>query len=124
MKAVDVVLGLITREGRWFLQRRDPGNTVLPGYWEFPGGKTQVPESLAEALRRELREEVDWEQVSATPLDVIEHGYAEGLVRLHPFLCEGQREPRTSLAWGWFTLEEMRRLKIPDANAGILELLR
>ena len=124
MKSVDVVLGLITRDGRWFLQRRDPGNSVLPGYWEFPGGKTQNPESLEVALRRELREEVAWEPVTTTPLDVIEHGYVEGLVRLHPFRCEGAGEPRTALAWGWFTLGEMRRLKLPDANAAILERLR
>ena len=40
----DVALALLRRGDRWFLQRRDPANAVLPGLWEFPGGKAEAGE--------------------------------------------------------------------------------
>lgn len=119
-----VVLGLVQRDGRWFLQRRDPGNAVLPGRWEFPGGKAGQGESLEGALRRELREELGWEPSSFTAIEVVEHRYPDCLVRLHPYSCEDEFEIRTNLSWGWFTLDEMRCLPIPEANRALLERLR
>ena len=122
-KTVDVALGLVRRHGGWFLQRRDPGNPVLPGRWEFPGGKALPGESMAAALGRELKEELAWEPMDLIALPVIEHLYADRAVRLHPFRCEGGGDPRTALAWGWFTVSEMRRLPIPEANLSFLEML-
>jgi len=114
----EVVLALIRREGRWFLQRRAPGNPVLPGFWEFPGGKAEPSESLLEALRREVREEVGIELTAARAQPTL-----EGPVRLHPFLIEGPGQPRTDLAWGWFTPQEMGKLPIPPANSELLRHL-
>lgn len=111
----DVVLALIPCEGRFFLQRRPASSAVLPGLWEFPGGKVEPGESLAEALRRELIEEVALDPQEFRELPVI-----EGPVRLHPFHVEGPGNLRTDLAWGWFTPEEMLRLPIPTANAAIV----
>ena len=48
------------RDGRYLLTLR-PGGTHLAGHWEFPGGKCEAGETHAEALRRELREELDIE---------------------------------------------------------------
>lgn len=119
----DIALAVIRREGRCFLQRRDPKGAVLPGLWEFPGGKVEAGESLEAALRRELLEEVGWAPERIEPLAVIEHSYAERLVRLHPFLCEGPGEPCTELAWGWFRGAELLRLPVPEANRGLLAQL-
>ena len=41
-----------------FLARRAPGQK-LEGYWEFPGGKQEVGETIQECLEREIREEFD-----------------------------------------------------------------
>ena len=112
----EVALALLGREGRWFLQRRDPGNPVLPGLWEFPGGKAEADESPEEALRRELLEEVGVRVVAASALPTV-----AGAVRLHPFLVEARGVPRTGLAWGWFTWEELARLPMPPANRRLLE---
>ncbi len=118
-----MVLGLVEREGRWFLQRRDPASSVLPGLWEFPGGKAEADEAPEAALRRELAEEVDWIPERCAPLAPLAHAYADRSVVLHPFRCEGAGTPRTELAWGWFSLAEIRRLPIPPANAPLLDLL-
>jgi len=124
MKLSLVVLGLVLRDGRWFLQRRSLGNAVLPGRWEFPGGKVGLGESLEGALRRELHEELGWEPSSLTAIESVEHCYPDRIVRLHPFACEGEFEIRTDLSWGWFTLDEMRGLSLPEANRSLLERLR
>ncbi len=114
----EVALALIQRGRRWFLQRRDPANPVLPGLWEFPGGKVESGELQEEALRRELFEEVGLMVIGARQLPGL-----EGAVRLLPFLVEAQDIPRTELAWGWFTLEEVKRLPIPPANVPLLQAL-
>jgi len=114
----EVALALIRRDGRCFLQRRAGSNPVLPDLWEFPGGKVEPPETPLEALRRELLEEVGMDLGMATPLPAL-----DGPVRLHPFLVEAPGQPRTDLAWGWFTREEMARLPIPPANAELIRRL-
>jgi 8-oxo-dGTP pyrophosphatase MutT (NUDIX family) len=114
----EVVLAVVVRAGRFLLQRRAASNPVLPGLWEFPGGKVEPGESHLGALARELREEVGMELRAARPLPPL-----EGPVRLHPFRVEAAGDPRTPLAWGWFTLAEAWRLPIPPANAALLRLL-
>ena len=111
----DVVLALIRQGNRWFLQRRDPGNPVLPGRWEFPGGKVETGEAPEEALSRECQEEVALMLQAAQPWAIV-----EGPVCLHAFLVTSADRPRTNLAWGWFTAEEMVRLPLPPMNAALL----
>jgi mutator protein MutT len=114
----EVALALLQREGRWFLQRRDPGNAVLPGLWEFPGGKVEAGESALVCLHRELREEVGLVAKEATPLPLL-----DGRVCLHPFLVQADGQPRTELAWGWFDVAEMARLPVPPMNQALLAML-
>ncbi len=54
----EVAVGvLIDARGRFLLTTRPPGK-VYAGYWEFPGGKLEAGESVEQALRRELQEEI------------------------------------------------------------------
>ncbi len=54
----EVAVGvLIDPQGRFLLTSRPTGK-VYEGYWEFPGGKLEPGETVAEALRRELQEEI------------------------------------------------------------------
>lgn len=120
---IHVVVALIHRGGRWFLQRRDPAGLVLPGLWEFPGGKMEKGETLEKALRRELREELAWVPKTLRVCPAVSHPYEDRTVVLHPFLCEGFGEPRTELGWGWFRPAEAAKLPIPEANHLLLASL-
>ncbi len=115
-----MAIALILREGRCFVQRRDPASRRCPGLWEFPGGKLESGETPRAALLRELREEIGWSPARADALPALRHDYGDFAVALHPFLCAGPAAPRTALAWGWFTRAELARLPMPEANRGLL----
>ncbi len=55
---VQVVAGVIVQRGRVLICQRAAGGHHA-GKWEFPGGKTEPAEELEQALRRELREELN-----------------------------------------------------------------
>ena len=54
----EVAVGvLVDAHGRFLLTSR-PAGKVYAGYWEFPGGKLEAGETVEQALRRELHEEI------------------------------------------------------------------
>lgn len=57
MKRLHVVAAVV-RRGDAILITRRPDGAGRRGQWEFPGGKVEPGESEAEALRREIREEL------------------------------------------------------------------
>ena len=82
---VDVAVGvLLQADGRFLLTSR-PAGKVYAGYWEFPGGKLEAGESVAEALARELHEELGLviapSDVQAWREQLVDYPHA--LVRLH-----------------------------------------
>lgn len=82
-KIVEVAVGvLIKPNGDFLLTSRPPGK-VFEGYWEFPGGKLEAEETVHQALKRELHEElgIDIEASEAWKTEVIDYPHA--LVRLN-----------------------------------------
>ena len=55
---VQVAVGVLVRADNAFLLTSRPVGKVYAGYWEFPGGKLEAGETVAQALRRELQEEI------------------------------------------------------------------
>lgn len=94
-RSIDVVcLVLVDGVGRVFAARRPPGKS-LGGMWEFPGGKIDPGETAEQALRRELREELEMEVGELEPLEVVTHEYDFATIRLWPMLarCDGGNHP-------------------------------
>ncbi|TVR48152.1 MAG: (deoxy)nucleoside triphosphate pyrophosphohydrolase [Puniceicoccaceae bacterium] len=85
-KTIDVVCALIEDgAGRILATRRPPGK-AYGGLWEFPGGKVEPGETPADALRREIREELDLEIEVGADEDAVEHHDDTGVcIRLRPF---------------------------------------
>ena len=101
---VDVAVGvLIDAQGRFLLTTRPPGK-VYAGYWEFPGGKVEPGESIEQALRRELQEELGISIAAAQPWQVELVDYPHARVRLHfckVFAWQGEFEMREGQAMAW-----------------------
>jgi 8-oxo-dGTP diphosphatase len=106
---VDVAVGvLIDPQGRFLLTSR-PSGKVYAGWWEFPGGKLERGETVAEALARELREELGIVIAVADvrPWNTTRVDYAHARVRLHfckVFAWQGAFEMREGQSMAWQTL--------------------
>ena len=104
---VDVAVGvLIAPDGRFLLTSRPEGK-VYAGHWEFPGGKLEAGETVEEALRRELHEELGITIGAAHPWKIELMDYPHARVRLH--FCKvyewaGEFEMREQQAMAWQAL--------------------
>ncbi|PZP31994.1 MAG: 8-oxo-dGTP diphosphatase MutT [Roseateles depolymerans] len=79
----EVAVGvLVAPDGRFLLTTRPPGK-VYAGYWEFPGGKVEPGETVAQALARELREEIGIDIGTPHPWQVLVMDYPHARVRLN-----------------------------------------
>ncbi len=101
---VDVAVGVLIRpDGAFLLTSRPPGK-VYAGYWEFPGGKLERGESVEQALRRELHEELGITIGAARPWKVEQVDYPHALVRLNfcqVFEWTGELQMREGQQHAW-----------------------
>lgn len=105
---------IINDAGQVFLARRGPMAKNERGLWEFPGGSVEFGERLADALRRELREEYGIEIIVGELLDVADHILPdEGQHWVSPtYLCRIVRgeprilEPGKCTEIGWFAPDQ------------------
>lgn len=104
---VDVAVGVLIDAAGRFLVTSRPAGKVYAGHWEFPGGKIEAGESVAQALQRELHEELGITIGDAQPWKTTLHDYAHALVRLHfckVFNWHGDFEMREAQQMAWQTL--------------------
>ena len=101
---VDVAVGVLMRaDGDFLLTSRPPGK-VYEGYWEFPGGKLEAGETVEQALRRELHEEIGITIDAAHPWKVELVDYPHALVRLNfckVFHWHGELHMREGQQYAW-----------------------
>lgn len=85
MKNVEVVAAIIRQGDRVFATQRGYG--PWKDYWEWPGGKVETGETPAQALVREIREELDAEISIDKFLHTVEWDYPEFHLTMHCFMC-------------------------------------
>lgn len=119
-----VTAAVIEHEGRYLVTRRQRG-VHLEGYWEFPGGKCEPGESLADCLRRELREELGADATIGEEILAVTHHYPEKSVDLHFIACRllGEPAPLLGQEMRWVAREELRSLEFPPADDELIALL-
>jgi 8-oxo-dGTP diphosphatase len=118
-KLVEVAVGVLLRaDGAFLLTSRPPGK-VYEGYWEFPGGKLEAGESVEQALRRELEEEIGITigAVHAWRTELVDYPHA--LVRLNfcrVFDWTGSLQMREGQSFAWQSLQvkELAVIAIAD----------
>jgi 8-oxo-dGTP diphosphatase len=141
-KVVHVAVGVITRVygegGRQYFLTKRLEQAHQGGKWEFPGGKVEKEETVAQALARELKEEVAIDILSCQPLIKIEHTYfgkgldqegnknADKSVCLDVFIVDnflGEPSAQEGQGQGWFSLAALQGLDFPEANKKIIAKL-
>ena len=119
---VDVAAGIIWQANKFLVALRPEGKP-RGGFWEFPGGKREPGETMQEALRRELHEELGIISHIIIPWQETFHAYPDLHVQLHfmhvtafsgsPVAQEGQ-------TLRWVTAEEASELHFLPADKEIL----
>lgn len=101
---MDVVAGILIRENGDILIAQRPQGKPYAGYWEFPGGKVEVGETLENALKREFMEELGVTLLDLYPWCGITQSYPHLDVRLHCYICRkwaGKIKSRENQAFEW-----------------------
>jgi 8-oxo-dGTP diphosphatase len=103
----EVAVGVLVRPDGAFLLTTRPAGKAYAGYWEFPGGKLEAGESVAQALSRELLEELGITIGAVLPWKTEMVDYPHALVRLHfckVFAWSGSLQMREAQSFVWSQL--------------------
>jgi len=121
----DVAVGIVWQKGKVLIDQRPP-NGLLGGLWEFPGGKKEAGETLAQCVVREIEEEMGIEVRVKEPFMRIKHAYTHFKITLHSFHCQhvkGKARPKQAIACRWVALKDIETFAFPRANRKIIEAL-
>jgi mutator protein MutT len=121
---VIVVAAVIERDGSFLVTRRQAG-VHLEGLWEFPGGKTGAAEAHVDALKREIKEELDADVDVHDLAFATSHAYPDRTVVLYFYRCTLRGSPRPLLGqeMRWVAREELATLGFPPADEELIKML-
>lgn len=125
MKKIEVVAGIVCRENKILATQRGYGE--FKDGWEFPGGKLEAGETGVEALKRELREELDMEVVVGDLLETVEYDYPQFHLIMHCYLCQLAKEEfvlKEHEAARWLGKNQLDEVAWLPADEGIVEKLK
>jgi 8-oxo-dGTP diphosphatase len=121
MKTIIVTAGVIIEQGRVLVtQRKEDSHQGL--LWEFPGGKVKEGEEPREALRRELKEELDIEVEVGMIFEAVYHPYPKYPILLLAYHCrieKGVLKPLGCHDLRWINFKELKELVMPPADGPI-----
>ena len=122
--SVAVVAAVIQHGDRFLITRRQDG-VHLAGLWEFPGGKVGQNESHADALRREIVEELDSDVIVRDLVLETTHAYPDRTVTLFFYRCDllGTPTPMIGQEMEWVAREALSSLPFPPADDELIRML-
>ena len=115
MKTVRVVAAIImavNEQGENMIFATQRGYGEFKDGWEFPGGKIEDGETPQEALKREIREELDTEIAVGELFDTVEYDYPAFHLSMDCFWCtivSGELVLKEHEAARWLTKEQLRK---------------
>ena len=122
---IDVAAGLIWSEGKLLIAKR-PTGTHLEGYWEFPGGKRELNETIEECLEREILEELGMIVKVGRCIMTVSHEYEFKKITLHLFNClssNGRPKALESQEIKWVKPGELGAYRFPPPDQKFLEFI-
>ena len=120
LRNVYAVIALIEKDGKYFIQKR-PSQGLFADLWEFPGGKIEKGEGEAEALRREIKEELNVDVVSLRHAMRTHHFYTQFRANLSVYECEVVPDPKVGIRHRWVNKADLCKFPMPSGSAKIVE---
>jgi A/G-specific adenine glycosylase len=117
--------GVIWHRGKILISQR-PLKGLLGGLWEFPGGKQERGESIKEAIRREIKEELGISVVVGQKMAEVDHAYSHFKITLHAHhcvYCSGKVQALGVKDWRWVRPQELKKFAFPAADQPIIQIL-
>lgn len=125
-RCVRVVAALIETGGKVLITQRRP-QAFMPLKWEFPGGKVEPGESDAQALRREILEELGVAITVGNEFMGLVYRYPDFDVDFHVYRCEipASEAPRRIAVqdFRWVELAELAGFEFPPADQPTIQKL-
>jgi 8-oxo-dGTP diphosphatase len=130
MKTIRVVAAVIKTsddkaEPIIFATQRGYGE--FKGGWEFPGGKIEAGETPQEALKREIKEELDTEISVGEFIDTIEYDYPTFHLSMDCFWCQivsGDLVLKEHEAAKWLTKEKLDSVDWLPADVTLIDKIK
>lgn len=126
MQHIEVAVAILIRDDKVLTSWRQP-HQHQGGLWEFPGGKREANETMLDALKREIMEELGVEVRKAKPFVRIDHDYGDKQVSLDVWLVSdftGKPNGQEGQPLRWQAVQELVVEEFPAANAPIIDALR
>lgn len=126
-ESVEAAVAVILRGDGYVLLGQRPEGKSWAGWWEFPGGKVELGETPAEALRREVHEELGIEAEDFSPWITREFSYPERHVRLNFFVVRawrGKPHGRENQQLSWQNPARVDVGPLLPANVPVLQALQ
>lgn len=127
VKQVEVAVAVILNAQHEVLTAWRQPHQHQGGLWEFPGGKREANETMEQALRREILEEVGLSILQADALLCIDHDYGDKKVRLDVRLVtafDGEPHGHEGQLIRWQAINGLNEDDFPVANRAIIEKLK
>ncbi|MGK2877740.1 MAG: (deoxy)nucleoside triphosphate pyrophosphohydrolase [Solirubrobacterales bacterium] len=125
-REINVVGAVIVSDGRVLCAQRGPGGS-LAGMWEFPGGKIEENEAPAEALVREIREELHCDVTLDDQITTTSCEYDFGIINLTTFYCRlssGVPQITEHEQFVWAAPGDLDRFDWAPADIPTVEIIR
>ena len=123
-----VVAAVIKRGDKYLcMQRCRSKYDYISERWEFPGGKVEEGEDDREALKREIKEEMDWDINVEELISIIDYDYPDFSVTIAAYLRHGTDHDDSKLLehlkYRWLTRKELPLLEWTAADAELIKAL-
>ena len=125
MKKINVAAAIITKDNKYFIAKRNK-NKHLGGFYEFPGGKQDVNETLQQTVIREIKEELNIHVQVGNKLGEEHYKDDKINVHLHYFFCKiisGDIILNEHEDSAWVSKEEFKNYNFAEGDTDIISLL-
>ena len=127
MKEIEVVAAIIKYNNKILCTQRDVSkNEEVSFKWEFPGGKIEVGETNEEALKREIKEELNIEVNIEKYFMEVNYIYPSFKLKMYTYLCNTQTDNIELLVhkdYKWLRNDELNTLDWAPADKPIINKL-